>query len=98
MKRILYYDCFAGISGDMNLGALVDLGVDPRFLEQELGKLNIDGFWFYTIIFLVILLIAFLLYSLGELLPKKLIPTDKFEDIASYTAPLMVFLVKLMLV
>jgi len=28
----------------MNLGALVDLGVDPRYLEEELGKLNIDGF------------------------------------------------------
>lgn len=44
MKRILYYDCFAGISGDMNLGALVDLGVDADHLEKELAKLNIEGF------------------------------------------------------
>lgn len=44
MKKILYYDCFAGISGDMNLGALVDLGVDPDHLRSELEKLNIEGF------------------------------------------------------
>ena len=42
--RILYYDCFAGISGDMNLGALIDLGVDSEFLKTELEKLNIEGF------------------------------------------------------
>ncbi|MFA9389691.1 MAG: nickel pincer cofactor biosynthesis protein LarC [Prolixibacteraceae bacterium] len=42
--KILYYDCFAGISGDMNLGAMIDLGVDPDFLKHELEKLNIDGF------------------------------------------------------
>jgi len=44
MKRILYYDSFAGISGDMNLGALVDLGVDAAYLEKELAKLKIEGF------------------------------------------------------
>jgi pyridinium-3,5-bisthiocarboxylic acid mononucleotide nickel chelatase len=44
MNNILYYDCFAGISGDMNLAALVDLGVDPAFLINELGKLHIDEF------------------------------------------------------
>lgn len=42
--RILYYDCFAGISGDMNLGALIDLGVDKDYLVGELEKLNIEGF------------------------------------------------------
>jgi pyridinium-3,5-bisthiocarboxylic acid mononucleotide nickel chelatase len=42
--RILYYDCFAGISGDMNLGAMIDLGVDPDYLKTELQKLNIEGF------------------------------------------------------
>ncbi len=42
--RILYYDCFAGISGDMNLGAMIDLGVDPAFLSTELGKLPLGGY------------------------------------------------------
>ncbi len=46
--RILYYDCFAGISGDMNLGALIDLGVDPDYLRTEMGKLNISGFHLET--------------------------------------------------
>lgn len=40
--HILYYDCFAGISGDMNLAAMLDLGVDPDFLRQELSKLGLD--------------------------------------------------------
>jgi uncharacterized protein (TIGR00299 family) protein len=42
--KILYYDCFAGISGDMNLGAMLDLGVDQKYLLKELGKLSIDSY------------------------------------------------------
>ncbi len=41
--KILYYDCFSGISGDMNLGAMIDLGVDKTFLIHELNKLNLKG-------------------------------------------------------
>ena len=40
--RILYYDCFSGISGDMNLAALLALGVDPGHLQAELAKLGLD--------------------------------------------------------
>jgi uncharacterized protein (TIGR00299 family) protein len=41
--RVLYYDCFSGISGDMNLGAMIDLGVEISYLKSELGKLNLSG-------------------------------------------------------
>ncbi|MDK2919421.1 MAG: pyridinium-3,5-bisthiocarboxylic acid mononucleotide nickel chelatase [Candidatus Petromonas sp.] len=41
--KILYYDCFSGISGDMNLGAMIDLGVDKDYLINELSKLNLDS-------------------------------------------------------
>ena len=39
--KILYYDCFSGISGDMNLGALIDLGVPFEYIKEELSKLSI---------------------------------------------------------
>jgi len=42
--KIIYYDCFAGISGDMNIGALIDLGVPKNYLITELNKLNLKGF------------------------------------------------------
>ena len=42
--KILYYDCFAGISGDMNLGAMIDLGVDTEYLKKELAKLPMHGY------------------------------------------------------
>lgn len=41
--KILYYDCFSGISGDMNLGAMLDLGVKEAYLRNELEKLHIHN-------------------------------------------------------
>jgi len=42
--KVLYLDLFSGISGDMFLAALLDLGVDLAELKRELKKLNFDGY------------------------------------------------------
>src|SRR5262249_47985788 len=39
----LYFDCFAGASGDMIVGALVDVGVNFEHLKRELSCLNLEG-------------------------------------------------------
>lgn len=43
-KRTVYFDCFSGISGDMFLGALVDLGVELKGIRKGLASLGIKGY------------------------------------------------------
>jgi len=42
--KTLYFDCFAGASGDMILGALVAAGVEPGYLRGQLSSLPVSGF------------------------------------------------------
>lgn len=42
--RVLYFDAFAGISGDMTVGALLALGLDFERLRGELAALAMDGY------------------------------------------------------
>jgi len=42
--KVLYFDCSSGISGNMTLGALLELCDDPQYLERELKKLHVDGY------------------------------------------------------
>lgn len=42
--KIAYIDCSAGISGDMFVGALLDLGLDVEYLKKELNKTGLTGF------------------------------------------------------
>jgi uncharacterized protein (TIGR00299 family) protein len=39
-----YFDCFSGISGDMTLGALIDLGVPLPWLKESIAALPLSGF------------------------------------------------------
>lgn len=42
--KIAYFDCFAGISGDMILGALVDAGLELAVLKEDLSLLGLTGY------------------------------------------------------
>jgi len=42
--KIVYFDCFSGISGDMVLGAFVDAGLDINFLKEQLAQLHLHGY------------------------------------------------------
>jgi uncharacterized protein (DUF111 family) len=43
MPRVVYFDCFSGISGDMALGALIDAGVSLDALRAMLQRLGVGG-------------------------------------------------------
>src|SRR4051812_32037371 len=42
--KTLYFDCFAGASGDMILGALVGAGADAQALREQLQLLDVSNF------------------------------------------------------
>ncbi|MDR1156864.1 MAG: nickel pincer cofactor biosynthesis protein LarC [Oscillospiraceae bacterium] len=42
--KILYLDCFSGISGDMTVAALTDLGAPPDVVDEGLRTLGLDGY------------------------------------------------------
>jgi uncharacterized protein (TIGR00299 family) protein len=44
MGTIAYLDCFSGISGDMTLGALIDLGVPEAHIREQLAHLPVEGY------------------------------------------------------
>ncbi len=47
-NKLIYFDCYSGISGDMALGALLDVGVELRRLQELLNGLNLEGYCLET--------------------------------------------------
>ena len=43
-EKTLYLECYSGISGDMTVAALLDLGADQKVLMDGLDSLNVDGY------------------------------------------------------
>ena len=44
MKKTLYLECYSGISGDMTVAALLDLGANREVLDRMLRSLPLEGF------------------------------------------------------
>ena len=43
-NKVLYLECYSGISGDMTVASLIDLGVDPSVLTSALDSLDLKGY------------------------------------------------------
>lgn|GEM_PF-2455943 len=44
--KVLYFDCSSGITGNMAIGSLLDLGIDTNDFLLEMNKLNLGGYSF----------------------------------------------------
>lgn len=44
MEQMLYLECYAGISGDMFVASLLDLGVETDYLLSNLQTLPLEGY------------------------------------------------------
>lgn len=44
MSKTLYLECYSGISGDMTVSALLDLGAEPEVLKKALESLKVEGY------------------------------------------------------
>src|SRR5215468_4967165 len=80
VMRIAYFDCFAGISGDMTLGALVDAGVDLACLREELAKLPVSG---YSLAARVVKRGGFRGTKVNVIVDEKAQPPRRYTDIVA---------------
>lgn len=69
--KILYLDCFSGISGDMTLAALVDAGADRQYIEKELQKFEIEP---YTLEWKTVMKQGIAALKVDVILDKKKLP------------------------
>ena len=64
MGKTLYLECYSGISGDMTVAALLDLGADKTVLDRVLKSLPVSGFQIKIsrVVSLVLMLVILMSY------------------------------------